>query len=129
MKDETLKAIGADKLTVGWIVDEFDESFDTLAMASLRWHLYYSHCSNEGEYGNKLRALLEDFEDFHRNTYESAARRFGDHLGGVSGDWIEHHCAECDEYLKQMEVEEDQDRQRQNTLRHRFIDILPGLWS
>lgn len=129
MKDETLKAIGADKLTVGWIADEFDESFDTLAMASLRYHLYHSPCSNRGPYGEKLKALLEDFEDYHRNTYASVASRLGEHLDGVPGDWIKHHCAECDEFLKQMDVEEAQERQRQKTLRHRFIDILPGLWS
>jgi len=132
--DDVLKAVGVDKLTVGWIVDEFDASFDTLAMGSLRYHLYHSVAINEGEYGDKLKALLDDFEAL--GAREKAPWE--------SDDWTEHEkeyhtepenwrsvftCDECSTFANNADLREREWKKEQNALRHRFIDILPGLWS
>lgn len=133
MTDEVLKAIGVDKLTVGWIVDEFDSSFDQLAMGSLRYHLYHSVASNEGEYGDKLKALLDDFEALkirNRSLWDSEewrehseAEHPGDEFYGPLS------CGDCSDFIRELTAREDEWLKEQAALRHRFIDILPGLWS
>lgn len=132
--EDVLKELGVSHLSVSWIVDEFDDSFDSLAMGSLRYHLYHSVANNRGEYGDKLKALLDDFEAL--GAREKAPWE--------SDDWTEHekeahpesgnwrsifNCDDCSQFVRNADLREREWKKEQNALRHRFIDILPGLWS
>jgi hypothetical protein len=62
------KLVGAPKYLdkLNWIIDEFDLSFNALAIASLRYHLDYSHCDNEDRrefYEELINRLSEPHTD------------------------------------------------------------------
>ncbi|WPH57673.1 hypothetical protein [Mycobacterium phage WXIN] len=122
---------------LSWILDEFDSSFNDLAIASLRYHLDWSVCGTS--------------ED-RRKAYEDLITRLGEHSPGFTDEemailyppgWtIEDDLDRRDGriLLKKSTPEEDAIyrayeergsayRERKRQARHDFVDIMEGLWS
>lgn len=116
-----------------WILDEFDSSFNDLAIASLRYHMDHAvtYCNDERrkQYQDLVDRLAE------RRPRFTAAEMDVLHPPGEEFD-IERELQRISEddpvrdaiYAAQRERENAyHDRIRQ--ARHDFIDVLPGLWS
>lgn len=118
---------------VNWIIDEFDSSFNDLAVASLRWHLtqgrYIVQPGDRAKYQDIIDRLTEPEPEF---TDDELA---------VLGDFRDDFEPAGDGYSRfnpsqekrgiydAYKVREDAYLERIRQARHDFIDILPGLWS
>ena len=114
-----------------WVIDEFDSSFDTLAMASLRYHMDYAVTLCEGERRETYQSLLEEFEEINeRNTFTREHREhFDTHDSKDVIAFLNRRCDICDEFMDKLDAMEDKRDSDRKAARHKFIDIMPGLWS
>ena len=113
-----------------WVIDEFDSSFNTLAMASLRYHMNHSVAVCAGKQRATFQSPLDRFEEAqHRDTSPHGYMdHFSQHREGVI-ELLRLKCPEC----KEFQAQKDEARQKRkadiNKLRHEFVNILPWLWS
>lgn len=116
--------------TFGWVIDEFDASFDKLAMASLRYHLDHAVTVCEGEWRVKLESMLDEFEEI--NARQSASAESLDHFESHDMDVMDLlrlNCAECDRHTDEANAADRQLFADRQAVRHKFVDLMPGLWS
>ncbi|AWN03977.1 hypothetical protein PBI_PEREGRIN_150 [Rhodococcus phage Peregrin] len=114
-----------------WILDEFDSSFNDLAISSLKYHLDFSICDNSDrreKYEDIIARLGED-EPNVVDTPEKQAiwdEHYGDDtFGNINKEKPEALREIFNEYRKR--TKEHFNRQQQ--ARHDFVDIMPELWS
>lgn len=123
------QAVGLKDMSLDWIIDEFDASFNDLAIASMRYHMDWAvtYCDDE------TRAHFEDL--IHRLSQRGEANFPADeaaHLESHSGSfsWKERrNCEECAAIFANYRVREEEARQDQMKARHDFVEIMPRLWS
>ena len=114
-----------DWLTYGWLIDEFDGSFDHVAQAVLRTAL------DVDDSLTKARAMLAEYESlWDRATSRGAA--FAEHYNAAHqdtdlADWLNSQCDECDRIHAERDAEEAVFCADQKALRHRFVDLAPSL--
>jgi hypothetical protein len=133
--------VGAPKYleNLDWIIDEFDSSFNDLAVASLRYHMDHAvtYCDPEmrAKYQDLIDRLLEPAPGTTED--ESAAidtwDLFGDLMYGADGGVVGRAVTECPEAASEAfdswraRCEEWENRQLR--ARHDFVDIMRELWS
>ncbi len=110
-------------LPIGWILDEFDASFDSLAIASLRYHLGYS-CANNEAYREEWEALIARLSERHARFTEDEMAVIHPSGARFRLDGAERHAA-----FAAYREREDAREARIQQARHDFIDTLPKLWS
>lgn len=116
---------------LNWILDEFDSSFNDLAISSLKYHLGYSICDKSS----------------HRETFEGLIERLGEDHPNVAKNEEEEEILrnsprswhkDFDPNQRDPRVDEIYDdynrrvleyEQRINQARKDFVDIMPYLWS
>ena len=121
---------GFPKYSIDWILDEFDSSFNDLAVASLRYHLGFSVCDNEDrrpKYEDLIERLTEPRPRF---TEEELAilrtgRTIEEELDALNERTPPDRSAVYDAYR----AREDAYLERIRQARHDFVDIMPELWS
>ena len=122
---------------IDWILDEFDDSFNALATASLRYHLDFSVCDNS--------AQREQYEDIIERLNEPAPEFTDEELSVLhppgwsimddfepndDGTFTLRESTPGQKKIYQRHWErEDEWRQRIDKARHDFVDIIWGLWS
>ena len=116
--------------SINWILDEFDSSFNDLAIASLRYHLDWSVC-DKSRYRDVYEDLIERLsERSPRFTPEELAVL---HVPGrtVEEDFLSLNepNPERDAIYERHWQREDEYHARINKARHDFVDIMGGLWS
>ena len=95
-------------ITLPWIIDEFDASFNELAQATLRYHLYHDGTVCPIRLVPVYEQLIADFEPHaYSPNYDPC---------------IVSHCERFDAFIFG-------ERERINAVRKRFVDIMPTLWS
>ena len=117
-----------------WVIDEFDDSFNDLAIASLRYHQDWSinFCDDErrARYQDLIDRLSEPllgFADEERAVFAAA----GDRLVRVDGrrSMLRPPTArERDAYAAHRQRTAAWE-QRMGEARRDFVDIMPELWS
>ena len=117
---------------INWVIDEFDASFNNLAVASLRYHLDWSVCDNSDrrqEYEDLINRLSEEppdptpEEDAAIDTWDPFTVKEGEHYRMT--DCPPAAAAAFDSWQSR----EDEWIKRINRARHDFVDIMRGLWS
>ncbi|WP_068059332.1 hypothetical protein [Nocardia xishanensis] len=125
-------------LPIDWILDEFDDSFNDLAIASLRYHMDYSValCSDErrAKYTDLIERLTEPRPRFTEEelaileppgwTWEDD---FEPHPDG--GALMKPTPPEKQAVYEAHRLREDAYLERIRQARHDFVDIMPELWS
>ena len=95
-------------ITLPWIIDEFDASFNELAQATLRYHLYHDGTVCPTHLVPIYEQLIADFEPHAYPT----------------------HFASCEDVLcERCQAFIFNEHERINAVRKRFVDIMPTLWS
>ena len=95
-------------ITLPWIIDEFDASFNELAQATLRYHLYHDGTVFPTHLVPIYEQLIADFEPHAYPT----------------------HFASCEDVLcERCQAFIFNEHERINAVRKRFVDIMPTLWS
>ncbi|AID58882.1 hypothetical protein PBI_GAIA_63 [Mycobacterium phage Gaia] len=142
----TFSTAGKDYLTLvggpeylrnlNWILDEFDSSFNDLAIASLRYHLDYSVCDNEDNrerYEDVIARLSEEsptFTDEEMAILQPPGWSPKDDFEYVDGRMLLKRANSAQEAIyKAFHQREDEYRERIQQARHDFVDLMPMLWS
>ena len=95
-------------ITLPWIIDEFDASFNELAQATLRYHLYHDGTVCPTHLVPIYEQLIADIETHaYSPHYDSCTVYTGERFDAFI--FNEH--------------------ERINAVRKRFVDIMPTLWS
>lgn len=116
--------------SIDWILDEFDSSFNALAIASLRYHLDWSVCCNEDrreKYEDIIARLTErqpTFTDEELAILHPPGSTWKDDLRLINESIPERDAV----YKAYWQRQEEYD-QRLAQARHDFVDIMPYLWS
>lgn len=130
--------VGYKAPSINWIIDEFDHSFNDLAVASLRYHMDHSVCYCEDDrrdtYQDIIDRLNEPCPDFTAEemaileppgwTFEDELEPLGD---GTSR--LKPATPERREVFGAYRLREDAWYERQDKARHDFVDVMRGLWS
>lgn len=122
---------------LNWVIDEFDSSFNDLAIASLRYHLDFSICDNESRrdvYEDLIARLGEeppDFTDEEMAILQPPGWKFEDDFEPLpgGGSRLRESTPEQGAVYRAFRVREDEHHARIQQARHDLIDILPHLWS
>ena len=114
---------------INWILDEFDYSFNDLAIASLKYHLDWSVCDNSNrrqEYEDIIARLNEPqpkmFDpgeehlrgQLHALSFDKAVNETPDEIAKIFDRWHARERAWMD---------------RVDEARHDFVDVIRELWS
>lgn len=117
-----------------WIIDEFNASFNNLAVASLRYHLDWSVCDNSERrdvYENLICRLSEPCPD--PTAEEDAAIEAWNPILVRDVETGRSHLTECppitNNAYKSWQAREDEWERQIDQARHDFVDIMRGLWS
>lgn len=120
--------------SINWILDEFDSSFNDLAIASLRYHLDFSVCDNESRrdvYEDLIARLGEKpptFTDEEMAVLHPPGWEMFEPTG-AGGFRLTESTPERTVIHERHRQREDEYRARIQQARKDFIDVLPGLWS
>ncbi|MGY1946599.1 hypothetical protein [Nocardia asiatica] len=118
-------------LPIDWILDEFDSSFNRLAIASMRYHMDYSVTSCRREMCAKFEDLIERLSERKPRVADtpekSAILDAYWHKYGLDG--VNRADPEIDAIHDDFWARENAYHERIRQARHDFIDILPHLWS
>ncbi|BAD58800.1 hypothetical protein [Nocardia farcinica] len=125
------------KPSVDWMLDEFDASFNALAIASIRYHLDYSVLDRERfrESFEDLIARLSEprprFTEEEMAVLEPPGWKFEDEfIPQPDGSFrMKPRVGEERAIYDAQQAREDAWHERIQQARHDFIDILPHLWS
>ncbi|QBP33280.1 hypothetical protein SEA_BRUTONGASTER_63 [Gordonia phage BrutonGaster] len=117
---------GVPYLSVDWILDEFDSSFNDLAVASLKYHLELSVACNEhnrDRYEDLMKRLTEEEPTFTKEESDLVFAKEGGFF-----------TPEADTPAGRSVFADYRDREkayleRIRQARHDFVDIMPELWS
>lgn len=121
---------------LNWIIDEFDSSFNDLAIASLRYHLDYSVCDNEHR-----RPVYEDlifrlslreptFTDEEMAILHPPGWTFEDDVERRDGrTYLKPASGEVAAIYEAQRKREDEYYEQMDQARHDFVDIMRALWS
>lgn len=131
------EAVGLNEdYSLNWIIDEFDSSFDDLAIASMRYHMDWSVASCSLETRAKYESLINRFLDLRdvdalysaedRVHIEECVKK---HEGTDDPFGSRSKCDECDRIMVRVSDREDELKVERNRVRKDFVDIMPGLWS
>ena len=114
-----------------WILDEFDSSFNDLAISSLKYHLDFSICDKSDrreKYEDLIARLGEEGPDVVDTPEKQAIwdEHYGDDtVGNINKEKPEALREIFNDYRKRTK----EHFERQQQARHDFIDIMPELWS
>ncbi|MFF0498469.1 hypothetical protein ACFYU5_18835 [Nocardia aobensis] len=124
-----------------WIIDEFDSSFNKLAIASLRYHLNHSVAYNE-QHREAWEALIERLSERRPEVADTdekkAVLRADDRHpfepvygadGKISHYTMRESTPEERAIMDDYDVRERAYHERIQQARKDFIDVLPYLWS
>ena len=121
---------------LNWILDEFDASFNDLAIASLKYHLDFSVCDNEDRrelYEDLIARLGEDpptFTDDEMAVLRPPGWTFEDGYEKVDGGYLVRKTTPERKVVyaafRQREAEYHERIQR---ARHDLVDVMRQLWS
>lgn len=128
--------------SLNWVIDEFDSSFNELAVASLRYHLDHSVACNE-ERREQWEALIErlsesyeSFTDEEMDVLERAEQEVGDLFQPVYNDdgTVKHYKLRESTPAEKSVYDAERARElayheRIQQARKDFVDVLPWLWS
>lgn len=119
--------------TFDWVIDEFDDSFNTLAAASLRYHLDYAVTDGEAkrEYYEKLIKELTEPEQFFKLTKEEIAHQNENFKLWEEGkqDFLICNCEICENVSKRIREADKKAAKQLKEVREKFLEIVPYLWS
>lgn len=114
-----------------WILDEFDSSFNDLAISSLKYHLDFSICDNSDR-REKYEDIIARLKEDHPHVCDTPEKHdiWEEHFKGKLSDSINKPRspeikAISDDYHRRSKEHFD----RQQQARHDFVDIMPELWS
>lgn len=129
---------GCPDYSLDWIIDEFDSSFNDLAIASLKYHQTYSVCYCSPERFAKYQDLIDrlsepgpEFTDEEIATLEPPGWTFEDDLEPLPGEGslLKESGPEKRAVYSAFRQREDEHHHRIQQARHDFVDIMPELWS
>jgi hypothetical protein len=124
---------------IDWVLDEFDSSFNELAIASLRFHLDYSHCDKEERrpvYEDLITRLGEPAPDIGETRRERT--RLDEHCSDIDGLFepmaggysrMRPTPPDIKAIFKRHRLVEEAYNARIDQARHDFVDIMRELWS
>lgn len=133
-----LQLVGAPEYlrNTDWVIDEFDSSFNDLAIASLRYHLDFSICANSRnreKYEDIIARLSEsrpEFTDEERAILYPDGWTFEDEFEDKDGRLImKQSTPEQSAVYRTYDQRELEWIERVDRARHDFVDIMRGLWS
>lgn len=124
-----LELVGGPKYlkNLSWILDEFDASFNDLAVASLKYHLDWSVCNNEYRrlrYEDLIRRLQEREPDMCDTAEERAIMK-----AAFEFPLNEHETPESRALSARYHEREVAYEARMLRARYDFVDIMRELWS
>jgi hypothetical protein len=121
---------------LNWILDEFDSSFNDLAIASLRYHLDFSVCDTSAQrdvYEDLIARLGEappEFTDEEMAVLHPPGWRRSDDFEERDGHiYLKESTPEEKAIYEAHWKLEDEYHARINQARHDFVDIIGNLWS
>ena len=126
------EAIGF-KYSIDWVLDEFDDVFNELAIASMKYHLNYSHVLISGKLRTTMEQLIKDLDPIFPITEDDLKEE--EHLNSMKemnmAEAFKHYkeCPICSEYHEKQQKIMDEKHQLELDARHRFVDIMGSLWS
>ena len=120
-----------------WILDEFDSSFNDLAIASLRYHLDFSVCDNESRrdvYEDLIARLGEKpptFTDEEMAVLHPPGWDLKDEFEEMpDGSFVMKESRPEVRVIHERHWQrEDEYRERIKQARHDFVDVMGSLWS
>lgn len=125
------KLTGLPDYSIDWIVDEFDSSFNDLAIASMKYHMDYSVCVCPDGRRARFEDLIERLSERRPLVADTEEKK-----AALRADWDEHGLGGIMRQDPVIDaIHEDYWRRdnefhaRMQQARHDFIDVLPHLWS
>ncbi|MFD3594296.1 hypothetical protein ACFWU5_16355 [Nocardia sp. NPDC058640] len=132
------KLTGLPKYSIDWIIDEFDASFNDLAVASLRYHMNFSVCWCSDEQRTTYMDLVARLTE-PAPTFTTAEMGILNPPGWTFEDEFERppngNCRMRESTPEQKTIyaafreREHAYNERIRQARHDFVDIIPELWS
>lgn len=129
------EAVGLKDMSIDWILDEFDSSFDDLAIASMKYHMDWS----VAQFGEERRELYQDIIKRLEAGHRRDTLHTPDELEHIQSHMTEDNplglrrrgkeCEECDTISQAYRAREIKLNEEHQQARHDFIKILPQLWS
>lgn len=122
------KELGLKDINVDWIIDEFDSSFNDLAIASMKYNMDWSltSCSQEQRkiYEDLIKRLTFPIHEFT----EEEVKQLENHY---QTDDFNHSssCESCSKIFDSSRKRKDEYYKNLNKARKDFVDIIPTLWS
>ncbi|WP_280389828.1 hypothetical protein [Nocardia wallacei] len=114
-----------------WIIDEFDASFNDLAIASLRYHMDHSVAYCDPERRARYKDLIERLSERKPRVADTPEKRaiIAAHWDAHGLDGINLAAPDIDAIHDDYWEREKAFHERIQQARHDFVDIMPGLWS
>lgn len=124
------------------IVDEFDSSFEKLAIASLNYHIHHSVSvcppSTQEKYENLIERLsahsprFTDEESKHLSNCRAQRRK--KKYDSKDNDFLKDlmtptRCETCQNIYQKLDERQLEFKNNKAQTRHDFVDIMPSLWS
>lgn len=111
---------------LNWILDEFDASFNDLAIASLKYHLDHSVAGGRDEvkYEDLIRRLGEDSPELTDEEVEILHPPGQNLLDSQDRSTPERNATRTG-YMQRVE----EHRERIDQARHDFVNVMRELWS
>ncbi|WP_040828965.1 hypothetical protein [Nocardia jiangxiensis] len=129
---------GCPDYSLGWILDEFDSSFNDIAIASLKYHQSYSVCYCDPERFAKYQDLIDRlgepgprFTDEEMAILHPPGWTLEDELEPLPGGGalLKPSPPEKKAVFAAYRERETEHHRRIQQARHDFVDIMPQLWS
>lgn len=119
---------------MNWLLDEFDSSFNDLAVSSLKYHLDFSICDNRDR-REKYEDIIARLEEKDPNVVDTPEKQaiwdahYGKDDSDILGSINKEKPEAIRELFKDYRKRSKEHFERQQQARHDFIDIMPELWS
>lgn len=119
-----------DGWTFQWVIDEFDLTFNGLAMASLRYHMDHAVTACRGARREAYQSMLDEFEELRdrRVMTREHVEHHANHRKGLV-EALRVDCPECERHLREHNEAKRKRGADIRAARHKFVDLMPGLWS
>ncbi|MBF6326561.1 hypothetical protein IU451_29095 [Nocardia cyriacigeorgica] len=130
--------VGMPKVSLDWIIDEFDSSFNDLAIASLRYHMDFSVCVCTDDRRARFTSLVErlsepwpGFTDAELAILEPPGWTFADEFEPLPNGLfrVRESTPEQAAVYAAARERELAWHERIQQARRDFVDVIPELWS
>ncbi|MET8430130.1 hypothetical protein [Nocardia sp. NPDC004860] len=119
--------VGLQIRDLDWVIDEFDASFNELAVASLKYHMDHSVCFCSPERRVKYQTLIDRLSEEPPHVCDTPEKQAVFAAACPRGAVVDSEAVKP--IFADFRRRETEYLERVRQARHAFVDIMPELWS